>query len=464
MGELVTGNYFQHLGVRAQLGRTLLPSDEVAPGQHPVVVLSDALWRRHFGAIPTSSARPFELNAYPLTVVGVAAPSFHGTIVSFDVEVFVPVMMAPQIGLSGTRDPRTILADQQASFADRAGPSQAGRDACRTRRHRLAVLSTQLRRRRDSSMRSRTSSRSSRFWQSPFGAQTYMLPAVDRVERDGGAVAADCLREHRRTGARARHFAARRDRAPPGPRREPCADPAAAVGRKLRAGGAWRAWRCRRRSCHPSCLLIGTPMVTRLRCASFFNLSVDRPGHRSSRAGAPAAAPWSSACCRRCGSSRVDLLSVMKEDALAARRGAGTLSRGLSSRRWLSRCCCWSAPDWSREASTPRGMRTRDSMPPTWSRSARCHAERLRRDARPRVLRSAARRVRAPTPASSRRRWRRTTPLTLVDTGPAQVAIDGYAPRRDEDLTFLSNIVAPDYFRTLQHRLVAGREFEEPRR
>src|SRR4051812_20136458 len=50
--ELVTGNYFQTLGVGAEVGRTLLPSDEIAPGRHPVVVISDGLWRRDFAADP----------------------------------------------------------------------------------------------------------------------------------------------------------------------------------------------------------------------------------------------------------------------------------------------------------------------------------------------------------------------------------------------------------------------------
>jgi hypothetical protein len=50
--ELVTGNYFQVLGVGAQRGRTLLPSDEVAPGRHPVVVISDSLWRSDFASDP----------------------------------------------------------------------------------------------------------------------------------------------------------------------------------------------------------------------------------------------------------------------------------------------------------------------------------------------------------------------------------------------------------------------------
>ena len=52
------------------------------------------------------------------------------------------------------------------------------------------------------------------------------------------------------------------------------------------------------------------------------------------------------------------------------------------------------------------------------------------------------------------------TPLTMVDSGARKVAVDGYDPRRDEDLTFLSNVVAPDYFRTLRIGLLAGREFE----
>ena len=73
-GELVTGNYFQRLGVRAQLGRTLLPSDEIAPGQHPVVVLSDSLWKRSFAADRDIVGKVIRLNTYPLTVVGVAEP------------------------------------------------------------------------------------------------------------------------------------------------------------------------------------------------------------------------------------------------------------------------------------------------------------------------------------------------------------------------------------------------------
>ncbi|MEJ7710087.1 MAG: ABC transporter permease [Pyrinomonadaceae bacterium] len=46
LGEVVTGNYFDVLGVRAKLGRTFLPEEDRTPGTHPVVVISHSLWQR----------------------------------------------------------------------------------------------------------------------------------------------------------------------------------------------------------------------------------------------------------------------------------------------------------------------------------------------------------------------------------------------------------------------------------
>ena len=99
-GELVTGNYFDVLGVRAQLGRTILPSDEAGPGSNPVVVLGGATWRRDYGADPGIVGTTLEVNGHPLTVVGVADASFHGTTVVYDVDLFIPVTMGPQLGFS----------------------------------------------------------------------------------------------------------------------------------------------------------------------------------------------------------------------------------------------------------------------------------------------------------------------------------------------------------------------------
>lgn len=78
-GDAVTGNYFDVLGVQPQLGRFFHAADEHGPGSAPYVVLSDAVWRTTFGADTGVVGTIVELNKQPFTVLGVAAPSFHGT-------------------------------------------------------------------------------------------------------------------------------------------------------------------------------------------------------------------------------------------------------------------------------------------------------------------------------------------------------------------------------------------------
>ena len=119
-GEMVTGNYFSVLGVRASLGRTLQPSDDVTPGKHAVVVISDGLWRRSFASDPAIVGKTIQVNAYPFTIVGVTEPGFQGTIVSLKMDLFLPVMMQAQLrGVDLLR--RTRIAD-----AVGAGTSAAG--------------------------------------------------------------------------------------------------------------------------------------------------------------------------------------------------------------------------------------------------------------------------------------------------------------------------------------------------
>ena len=57
-GELVSGNYFQVLGAATDVGRPLLPEDDITPGAHPVAVISGPFWRRSFAADPASLAAP----------------------------------------------------------------------------------------------------------------------------------------------------------------------------------------------------------------------------------------------------------------------------------------------------------------------------------------------------------------------------------------------------------------------
>ena len=96
-GELVSGNYFQTLGVGAAVGRVLMPEDDVVPGGHPVVVLSHAYWAQHFGADASVLNKTVLVNNTELTIVGVAQSGFAGIQVGQTPNLFVPMMMKGQM-------------------------------------------------------------------------------------------------------------------------------------------------------------------------------------------------------------------------------------------------------------------------------------------------------------------------------------------------------------------------------
>ena len=97
-GEAVSGNYFQVVKPRLQLGRGFLPEEGQAAGRDPVVVLADRLWRRQFGADPAIVGRTIKLDNIALTVVGVAEPEFHGVFaIYFAPDIWVPITMLPRM-------------------------------------------------------------------------------------------------------------------------------------------------------------------------------------------------------------------------------------------------------------------------------------------------------------------------------------------------------------------------------
>ncbi|MCI0489041.1 MAG: ABC transporter permease, partial [Blastocatellia bacterium] len=104
-GEIVTGNYFDVLGVKPVLGRTFLPEEDRVPGQSPVVVLSYDLWRERFGADPGMIGRDIVLNGYPYSVIGVAPRGFNSALLGRSSRFWVPAMMQGQIApaSAGTR-------------------------------------------------------------------------------------------------------------------------------------------------------------------------------------------------------------------------------------------------------------------------------------------------------------------------------------------------------------------------
>ena len=96
-GDLVTGNYFEVLGVQPALGRVLSPADDNVQGAHPVLVLSHAYWERHFGGDSGVLNQTILVNNTEMTIVGVAQNGFTGIQVGQTPDVFVPMMMKGQM-------------------------------------------------------------------------------------------------------------------------------------------------------------------------------------------------------------------------------------------------------------------------------------------------------------------------------------------------------------------------------
>jgi putative ABC transport system permease protein len=95
--ELVSGNYFEVLGVHPALGRLFVQSDDVVQDANPVVVISFGYWQRRFGADPRILNQTILINAQPFTVVGITPPGFRSIVVGNAPDLFAPMMMKPEI-------------------------------------------------------------------------------------------------------------------------------------------------------------------------------------------------------------------------------------------------------------------------------------------------------------------------------------------------------------------------------
>ena len=100
-GELVSGNYFEVLGVQPVVGRVFSQDDDRVPGAQPVVVLSHSYWTRHFGGDPSVLNKVLLINNVEMTVVGVSQAGFFGVQVGKTPDIFVPMMMTQQMATYG---------------------------------------------------------------------------------------------------------------------------------------------------------------------------------------------------------------------------------------------------------------------------------------------------------------------------------------------------------------------------
>src|SRR5262245_29151024 len=103
-GMIVSGNYFDVLGVKMAYGRGVLPEEDQTPGAHQVVVIGHEIWLRSFGGDPGIIGRTGTRDKMRLTGVGVPQPEFNGTMPGLVTEPWVPMMMYERIRPGLSRD------------------------------------------------------------------------------------------------------------------------------------------------------------------------------------------------------------------------------------------------------------------------------------------------------------------------------------------------------------------------
>jgi putative ABC transport system permease protein len=94
-GEIVSPEYFAALRTAPEIGRTFTAAEDGAPGDAPVALLSDRLWRRRYGGDPSLLGRTIRINDVPLTVIGIMPAGFTG--LSDKSELWIPRTMAPRL-------------------------------------------------------------------------------------------------------------------------------------------------------------------------------------------------------------------------------------------------------------------------------------------------------------------------------------------------------------------------------
>jgi putative ABC transport system permease protein len=121
--EVVSGNYFDVLGVPPAEGRLLTAADDAAPGANPVAVLSYNYWKTHTGSDAGVVGRTLSINGQPFQIVGVSAPSFQSAVWGQVPDLFVPMSMLDQV-IPGKGKRLTDHTDRWMNIVGRLKPGE----------------------------------------------------------------------------------------------------------------------------------------------------------------------------------------------------------------------------------------------------------------------------------------------------------------------------------------------------
>ena len=136
-GQLVSGNYFDVLGIAPLFGRGFTSDDDRPGAPVRVAVISDALWRRSFNADQSLVGRTLRFNSNPYTVIGIAPPGFVGPHLGAAIDVWVPTALQPEVDppAAAVRRARghSAIFDLRRSRVEDGGPVRVAIGASRTR-------------------------------------------------------------------------------------------------------------------------------------------------------------------------------------------------------------------------------------------------------------------------------------------------------------------------------------------
>ncbi len=246
IGQLVTSNHFEMLGIRPLLGRMLQPADDV-PGADRVVVISHRMWQSEFGSDHAIVGRGLQLRGQGYTIVGVAPGHFTGVIPLLIPELWLPITHVEEVEPAGIIDNvpsptgRTRIERRGSRSFFVKGRLKLGATASQAHAN-VSLIGTELAAAFPQTNRNRR--------MSAFATHEVRLlvpqasgPILDWLGRaDGGrgSRAADCVRQRDRDAACTVVRAHPRDQRSPCDRRQPNAAHSATVERRARVGSVGR--------------------------------------------------------------------------------------------------------------------------------------------------------------------------------------------------------------------------------
>src|SRR5580700_6128739 len=151
-GMMVSGNYFQALGVEPRLGRGFREDEDQVPSRNPVVVLGPDFWRHEFASEESVLGKTILLNGTKFTVIGVAPDSFPGMLTFGHPDFYMPLAMAPVFTTNLQKNFFVDRDDRELSVKARLKPGTTLEQA----RNELAVLAKNFEREYPSANRGRS--------------------------------------------------------------------------------------------------------------------------------------------------------------------------------------------------------------------------------------------------------------------------------------------------------------------